>query len=121
MELPHRDDVPMDVAEALVAKMKAEHPGCKVVFAGDLPADQVPPEIREATARMGRAQAKSVLHGACLMCGARMADYRIEDDDWNPPTGWGLIYGLNDEPLAWECPACGRGDEPTEADHADAS
>jgi len=61
-KLIHRDDVPMDVAEELVTKLKELHPGMKVVFVGDVPTDEQDNNKGVETAKV---LSKAMKNGVC--------------------------------------------------------
>ena len=114
--LIHRDDMDMGDAEELVRHLQEEHPGLRVVFAGDVPDGQLPPAVREAAAQIEEAFQHSMLTGACLDCGAVMPNYPKPGEDmaadWQPAEGWKHFQMRGPDGLiAWQCPDCDAADE----------
>jgi Zn ribbon nucleic-acid-binding protein len=109
-DLVHRDDLDPDELAALAAAF----PDMKVVCAGDLPAGQMPPEVRELIGHLKRVADDSLLHGTCVDCGARMPGYPAPGemaDDFRPAEGWCHFTGRADDDFAgWLCPGCDERD-----------
>lgn len=115
--LLHRDDVPMDLAEDMVTKMKkaAKEQGMgdvKVQFIGDLTDEQkakLPPGMMEGIARLHDKLVKHFVNGECHVCGKKFPG------EWPPPED-GENYSLQDwsyydsdhesHPPALACPEC---------------
>lgn len=96
---PHRDDIPMEIAEGIEALLKKHNPGTtQVVFSGDTGS----PEgtfFREAIM-------KAFIDGCCFYCGQKMPG--VNEEDWKPAEGWDISEtgGKEDDPLLFECPKC---------------
>ncbi len=113
-ELPaplHRDDLPMELAEAFVEAVQKEHPGVKVIFAGDAPGE-IPQEIQDALMEMNQRNMESLVHGLCIDCGRKMENWPDDPAEglgpgWQPADGWRLFTNsVTDEPSMWQCPEC---------------
>lgn len=110
-KLIHRDDLDIDQAEPIVAKMQEMFPGCTISFAGDLPAGKLPGELKEAVAAIEHANHESMITGTCIDCGAKMPNYDMSLDGWQPAEGWTWFSEIGtDMPVAWQCPACDEKD-----------
>lgn len=123
MDLIHRDDMDYPVVEKLVETLKELHPGMDVVFAGDTPPDQLPPELVEYMKQIEAAHNKSLYGGLCIDCGLKMdgwdqaaldgedslntlVNVHVKQHKWRFFTN-----GKDGEPTAWQCPACDAKDE----------
>ncbi len=108
IRLMHRDDLPMDVAEA-VEQAKQMFPGFEVRFAGDEPPESLPPQIKEWQEHMRQ----SLVEGRCVDCGVQMENWAdLEKEDWQPPNGWCSFHeGPDDQIAGWQCPACDAREE----------
>ena len=111
--LIHRDDVPMDVAESIVADLQAMYPGYTVQFAGD----SGNPKAAEAAKQLGDELAKLLVEGRCMDCGRQMEGWPGAEmaDDWRPNEGWCHFSDYNDELMGWQCPECDVDDKLDEA------
>ncbi len=110
----HRDDVPFETAEEIVAEMQKKFPGMKIVFAGDHEAE-CPPEIMESLKQIEAMHERSMALGRCIDCDAQMPNYMKPEmtdaqlDAWKPSPGWSTFSNLgNDGIVAWQCPECDR-------------
>lgn len=113
-QLLHRDDIPMDVAEEIVAMLKKAHPGYEVVFAGDTP-ESYQQAMAPASQRFTDAVCRAFADGCCFYCGKAMQGIPDEADelawvDWKPPQDWGFISigPSDDSPIIIECPDCAK-------------
>lgn len=110
--LLHRDDVPMEVAETLVERLKELYgDDIKVQFAGDS-TKELPPDVIEANAKLHKHFIKCFVEGLCHVCEAKFPGKwpPDEDDDWNLQ-GW-AYYDTDSEdqvPL-FACPSCEEAD-----------
>ena len=110
--LIHRDDLPMEAAEEITAKLKELYPGFRVVFSGD--EAELPPEVVRASEDLQSHMDDSLFTGKCIDCGAQMPNFPGRDatdselDEWNPAEGWRWFSGPTGEPQAWQCPECDR-------------
>lgn len=113
--MPHRDDIPMEVAEGIVKHLQELMPGYKVVFAGDAPIDQqleMAPQFQNFTDAVN----KAFVDGGCFYCGKKLPGWpdSLEDDAaweaWQPPIDWNRIpLGPDDDsPMIFECPDCAK-------------
>lgn len=104
------EDIPDDLRRKIEEQAKAMFPGMNVVFAGDVPNSQLPPELLEAIQKIERAAEKSLLEGSCIDCGVLMPGYPEGDelpDGWKHAHGW--HYFLHGADFGgWQCPACGK-------------
>jgi hypothetical protein len=112
-EFMHRDDLPMDIAEDAVEKLRKLHPGCKIVFAGDA-GDQLPEEAKKAFAEYRRQEQAKLVQGLCSDCGKKMPGWT---DDLGPPSmklpeGWTFFEDPKTKmPHAWICPECDQAEQ----------
>lgn len=110
-KLVHRDDMDMDVAEEMVARMQEMFPGFKVVFAGDQP--DLPDEVKQAAIDLEAHMKEARESGKCIDCGAQMPNFPPtgDIDKWEPPEGWRFFTGPEGRLQAWQCPACDAAEE----------
>lgn len=116
--LPHRDDVDIDMMEAIEAAVQEQFPGYKIRFTGDVPEDQLPPEVAHRMRKLQAAFSESLAEGCCWKCRKSIPGYekwveRCDDGTDEPlplPEGFGLIKQINGHPLAWECDDCDPGE-----------
>lgn len=103
----HRDDFPMDVSEGIIKKIQELHPGCKVVFAGDVPGE-IDPKLQEQMDFLEFATWRSFHEGRCFDCQLKIPiNWPPEDENWNPD-GW-HIYMEGSLPCpTMICADCGR-------------
>lgn len=113
MNLAHRDDLPMEVAEAFERMIKEQFPGMKVVFAGDAPEGVLPPEKRKELEEFMEYQDELFRSGRCQDCGKQIEPWPPEDLNATAESiqteGWKLFYQGQYEgkrPAAWQCPEC---------------
>ena len=108
-KLIHRDDIPMEVMQGFEAMLQEQYPGFKVVCAGDLPEGQVSEEVAESLKELEDHYRRSLVEGKCVDCGKQMENFPPDDDDWEPPRGWGWFtdFGTG-SPQAWQCPECDK-------------
>lgn len=116
LEPCHRDDIPFEVAEALVEKVKAEvermHPGAKfkLKFAGDSDDSGAADEFgrRFVAPRMER-----MVDGQCGECGCECPGWPgyPPKAGWSMPDGWKVVTDIKNRPNWIECPECGDEDE----------
>ena len=108
----HRDDVDMDVAEAI----DKSFPGMKVVYAGD----RAGSKEAQAVEALHRELDRRFFNGQCGYCQNRLpGDYawNPDDKDWfdswdgKSPAGWRIGESLGDGPFVWECPECDKDEE----------
>lgn len=105
----HRDDLPFEVAEDLIAQMKEMFPGMKNVrFAGDIPEDELPEEVHETVRRLEAMSEKSLKEGSCIDCGRCMDNYPdCIIGATKMPDGWRLFHDTQTkEPKAFQCHEC---------------
>jgi len=118
----HRDDVPMDIAEDLVAKLKevgeemTGHP-VKVIFAGDMTDEQrakVPPSMIESMQKLHDQLWKEFGKGLCHVCKTQYPG------EWPPPENdaeweqchWAYYDNDSEEsPPLIVCPKCEKMDD----------
>lgn len=100
--LPHRDDVPLDALQQLTEKLQEDHPGAKIVFAGDIPGE-VSPEIKEEFERVQREIERSIEEGSCLHCKKRIPNIVAGD---RLPEGWDALLDLKDNAAGFICSDC---------------
>ena len=104
----HRDDIDLHVIEEMESRLP---PGSQMRFLGDL-GDNVPPELQEHIDQTMARMDRSLADGLCMHCDAQMEDYRPGDDDWQPPSGWIVMYSPQSEneeediPVGWVCEIC---------------
>lgn len=107
--MPHRDDLPMDMATELTQKLQEAFPGYTVGFAADKPGGPGP-ELQEKLAEFERVSLERLAEGRCGMCNKQLPCEwpPPEEGDWSLPEGWGFLTILGtDEPAALECDECG--------------
>ena len=101
----HRDDIPYDIAEAVVKQLKELHPSCRVRFAGDAPADsdehQRAIEVRRKLDEVFSAKLKE---GVCMDCGEKYPVSWPPHESDELADGWVVLSDV----------ACG---EPAEDEH----
>lgn len=112
----HRDDVPPEVLEEIVAALQAEHPDCKIQFAGDSDDPKVQAKQQEILEQLDEISARSAATGCCVDCGAIMPGYPAQDapfpDGWRPAKGWRHFTRIQDDEFTgWQCPDCDARDE----------
>lgn len=98
--LVHRDDISIEHLEQME---KSLPPGAKLICAGDVPPDQIAPEIHLAVAKVAALSLASLQNGSCIDCGARMTE------EWPPPKrsgsrprgGLGSLMGKKMTRLSW--------------------
>ena len=97
-KLIHRDDLPMDLAEAVVGALKGVGgDNKKVVFAGDLPEDQQA-ECADMLRRIEEQESRAIAEGLCRDCGKRVPG------NWPPtPDAGGQEFKLPDGWRWWRC------------------
>lgn len=104
-----REDISEELASKIEDETSKRFPGMRVVFVGDIPADDLPPEIREAMQKMRDSIDKSLATGCCLDCGVIMPGYPAEPegmtDEWQPAKGW-CHFNNGEEFGGWQCPEC---------------
>lgn len=106
----HRDDIPYEDAEGIVAELKAMYPGMEVVFAGDMPEDRRTPELTAAMAALEDMHRKLRENGQCIDCGRQMPG-------WPDPTAeelakWPTFTKTpTDELMGYQCPECDAAEE----------
>jgi len=110
----HRDDLDFRVVEKMESDLSEAMPGHKLVFAGDLPEGSCP-ELEDAFREMRELAEASFENGTCLSCLAKMPDYEIEKEDWEPADGWQLLISAADHQHCWVCPEC----EDIDGDHSE--
>lgn len=112
MKLPHCDDIPYEVVEKLEADLAAEHPGMKLLFAGDHP-DLVPPELKLILERMADEQERLLRECRCMDCHRQMENFStaMTDDEWQRADGWKHFNDGNDQLVGWQCPECDAKDQ----------
>lgn len=105
-KLIHRDDLPMEDAEAIITHLKEMYPGVTVQFAGD----SSDPEVIKKASKARSVLAALFFSGLCMDCHRKMENWPATPydmaDDWEPPDGWQSFYGPGDEIVGWQCPAC---------------
>jgi len=109
LRLVNRDDLDMDVAEEVTAKLGEMFPGMKVVFAGDVP--QLPPNVQHAVDALRERHLQLMLQGRCIDCERQMPGWEelmeSDEDDAQWPQGWRTFTVLgSDELMGFQCPAC---------------
>lgn len=119
LEKSHRDDFDMEVIEEMEKKVKEVHPDAKIMFAGDCPEDQLPPQIVEAMEQLEKKTFHSMSEGRCMDCDKQMDVPPPWDDDealegWQHQEGWSVFHN-NDMPAFFVCPDCDNGDTQREA------
>jgi hypothetical protein len=113
--LPHRDDVPYEVVEALEKQMAERFPGMKVVFAGDVPGG--PPKKLEQT--FESQVVTSMLLGTCFSCHTQMEGYPSLEEikasfgkkdgiSFEGPEGWEEVSVNNEGYWFWLCQDCAK-------------
>lgn len=119
----HRDDVDMEVAEALERYMATEFPGKKMVFEGDVPEDKRPQDSlwQMKKEMLHYKQTLSTNYGYCFDCGEEMkgfpkASEYDSEDGWNESVepfvaekqkeGWNVAVAPNHRVMCFECPKC---------------
>lgn len=121
MEPLHRDDLPMDVAEQVVARIQEQFPGMRVVFAGDHPGD-LPDGVKRAIESLNWKMSESMTRGICMDCGAAMEGYPAFTKtpegyadfpgDWRPQRGWRHFADtIGGKFSHWQCAECDRQEE----------
>ena len=111
-KLAHRDDVDLEDMEKLEELFADLYPGMKVVFAGDMPEDEVPQCVIDSATRIEAHHLRSVRLGRCVDCDAQMPGFAPEDDDWWLPEGWQFFDGpLGPGMGGFLCPICDEIDE----------
>jgi hypothetical protein len=114
VKLVHRDDVPMQLTEQVVAHMQEQFPGYKVRFAGDYPEGELPPEIIAAHAELEELFGRSLASGMCVRCKATISGYPNGSktiSESSAPRGWKLFRDMSGQPEFWECPDHGSDDD----------
>ena len=111
----HRDDVPYDVAEEIVAELKRRYPGMNIVFAGDHPTE----ESDQAFAAYEEHRLGLLARGACMDCGKQMPGWEeiVQSDNPQVPKGWRWFTNTaNGDLMGFQCPECDANetDEPRE-------
>lgn len=113
---PHRDDLPFELVEAMEKKLAEEHPGQKLMFAGDHP-DAVPDELLDAVAMFQSQVYERLQRGVCCQCGQKMDNFIWPpSENWVPPMGWRVLVDPQRHPLAFVCPACRDSSEELRSD-----
>lgn len=119
----HRDDVDMEVVEALERYMAAEYPGKKMVFEGDVPDDKRPKDTMWQMKKemLHYKQSLSTNYGYCFDCGKEMegfpkASQYDNEESWNADVepfvtekqgeGWNVAVAPNLRVMCFECPEC---------------
>jgi len=116
-DMLHRDDLPMDVAETMVNKLKQMFPGKKVMFAGD-----ATPEAKRAMEKglkqLNAKFAERYESGKCMDCEWVMPDWEPDchkASGWKPAPGWRYLTAVGGSsslsPAQWLCPECDQKDE----------
>lgn len=110
----HRDDVPYDHVEKIIQQLKEAEPGMELVFAGDVPPDQLPEEVKLAIEYINTQYQTSREEGRCVDCGGQMPGWPdevidVEKRTFNLPAGWQTFEMSGNEELgvaAFQCPDC---------------
>lgn len=106
---PHRDDFDYRGIGHLIDELRGRNVA-GVVFAGDVPDDQLPDDVCASLDKMHKVMAECAKRGLCVKCGAkldnwhRMSRVEIQQRGWLVYVGrtqWGtLLYGV--------CPRCAK-------------
>lgn len=104
----HRDDIPAEVMEQLLAELQSDNPEIKkVVCIGDMPET---PELREMHDKVAKHILQCFGEGLCFECGAKMPiKWPPTKDDFDWPEGWSRCWPLNEDdgmPPMLICPDC---------------
>ena len=111
LPLLHRDDIPMEMAEDLVAKMKELYgDDIKVKFVGDATTKELealPKEFLEAQKKFYDHTVKCFVQGLCHSCEAKFPGEWPPTDEENWLQGWSY-YSIDSEkqPPMLICPKC---------------
>lgn len=112
----HRDDVDLELIKLIEneARRQTGNDKLRVVFPGDLPESELPPDLRDTIEQVEKMHQKSVETGCCVQCGMVMPGYptKPEDitDDWAPADKWGYFIDIQTGDItAWSCPSCHGG------------
>jgi hypothetical protein len=115
MHITKREDFDDRELAEIEAEAARRYPGKTVKFAGDMPFDQLPPDVQRAVAELERLNNESLVLGTCFDCHAQMPDYPAEADDfpsdWRPASGWNWVEDRNKNPMHWLCPECAQKDD----------
>ena len=114
----HRDDIDADVAEKMIKELQEKHPGCKVVFAGDMPTNAPAYLIKKAEEmkeKLKQKAAQALIDGVCYDCGTKMPcewppdDEDDPNDEWTLPDGWSIYGSVGDDDCGLLiCPDCDK-------------
>lgn len=105
--LVKQEDLEPELVAALTDHLEQEHPGAKVVFAGD--EESLPPEAQEAIAALNTSLAGSFVEGRCAECGKQLPiPWPPEgDEDFDLPDGWSMYGNEQAEiPFFFVCGEC---------------
>jgi hypothetical protein len=105
---PHRDDFDYQGVDNLVAELAEKGVTGGVVFAGDVPDRDVPPEIRAAQEKILRLTDECAKKGMCVKCGAKRGDWHTASTAKLIEEGWLLYIGKTDRGtlMYGVCPKC---------------
>lgn len=113
----HRDDIDMDVMQALEKAMKKDHgEHFKVVCLGDT--DEIPPEVMEQLAGLKKKMDEILAKGLCWDCGKQMPNWPPPDDEneeWDQAEGWATLNSMEggeEQITGWICPECDKNEGP---------
>lgn len=116
---PHRDDLPMDVAEDIVAQLKAagkERYGknMTVKFVGDMTEEDIKmPNVAKIQEQLFDHLARCFVDGLCHLCKAQFPGKWPPTDDDNDGDsidllGWDYVDQGEETPPIFTCPSCSK-------------
>ena len=104
MEPLKRSDLDPYMEEEIVKALQEQHPGCKIVFAGDEPNSEA---AQKMIRQMQEQMQQSLRDGVCSDCGAKYPGHWPPNGVLVLADGWGVASDLvTDEPLGLLCPNC---------------
>jgi hypothetical protein len=102
----HRDDIPFEVIEEIERTLKEQHPGFKIICAGDTNDPELIAKAEEQHNRLIEIARLSQKNGTCVDCGAVMPDYPERCQTQELADGWAYLADPGKQFMGWLCPAC---------------
>lgn len=93
----HRDDLDMDLVNAIEEAFGEMFPGKKLVFAGDLPEGELPDEMKNFEKKLIDHYNDATCQGKCGDCGKQMKNWPPVGDNWDIDDNWSYIMDSKQE------------------------